>query len=56
VAAFAKAILKEVNGEAKERRITRMLGKGYLDGDHVSTLLTDLIADLSLEKAQKAQK
>jgi HD-GYP domain-containing protein (c-di-GMP phosphodiesterase class II) len=55
VAAFAKAILKEVNGEAKERRITKMLGKGYLDGDHVATLLTDLIADLSHEKAQKAQ-
>ena len=56
VAAFAKAILKEVNGEAKERRITKMLGKGYLDGDHVPTLLTDLITDLSHEKAQKAQK
>ena len=55
VAAFARAILKEVNGEAKERRITKMLGKGYLDGDHVSTLLQDLITDLSREKAQKAQ-
>jgi HD-GYP domain-containing protein (c-di-GMP phosphodiesterase class II) len=56
VAAFAMAILKEVNGEAKERRITKMLGKGYLDGEHVATLLTDLITDLSHEKAQKAQK
>ena len=46
VAAFAKAILKEVAGETKERRITKMLGKGYLDGDHVATLLKDLIADL----------
>ena len=55
VAAFAKALLKEVNGETKERRITKMLGKGYLDGDHVATLLTDLITDLSHEKAQKAQ-
>ena len=56
VAAFAKAILKEVNGETKERRITKMLGKGYLDGENVSTLLQDLISDLSHEKAQKAQK
>jgi HD-GYP domain-containing protein (c-di-GMP phosphodiesterase class II) len=46
VVAFARAILKEVNGETKERRIIKMLGKGYLDGDQVSTLLTDLIADL----------
>jgi len=56
VAAFAKAILKEVTGETKERRITKMLGKGYLDGANVPTLLTDLITDLSHEKAQKAQK
>jgi hypothetical protein len=48
-------MLKEVNGETKERRITKMLGKGYLDGDHVATLLEDLITDLSHEKAQKAQ-
>ena len=46
VAAFARAILKEVTGETKERRITKMLGKGYLEGEHVATLLTDLIADL----------
>jgi len=55
VAAFARAILKEVNGETKERRITKMLGKDYLEGEHVSTLLQDLITDLSHEKAQKAQ-
>ena len=56
VAAFARAILKEVRGETKERRIIKMLGKGYLEGDHVPTLLEDLIADLSHEKAQKAQR
>ena len=55
VAAFARAILKEVRGETKERRIIKMLGKGYLEGDHVPTLLADLITDLSHEKAQKAQ-
>ena len=48
VAAFARAILKEVTGEVKERRITKMLGKGYLEGEHVATLLQDLIADLEL--------
>jgi HD-GYP domain-containing protein (c-di-GMP phosphodiesterase class II) len=46
VAAFARAMLKEVKGETKERRITKMLGKDYLEGDHVPTLLNDLISDL----------
>ena len=56
VAAFARAILKEVNGETKDRRITKMLGKTYLEGPHVATLLEELITDLSHEKAQKAQR
>ena len=47
VAAFARAILKEVSGETKERRITRLLAKDYLQGENVPTLLTDLIADLT---------
>src|SRR5215510_14168694 len=47
VVAFARAILKEVVGDAKERRIIKMLGKGYLDGERVAGLLTDLIAELS---------
>ncbi len=46
VAAFARAILKEVTGETKERRIMKLLGKGYLEGEHTATLLADLIADL----------
>jgi HD-GYP domain-containing protein (c-di-GMP phosphodiesterase class II) len=46
VAAFARAILKEVNGQVKKRPITKMLGKGYLEGENVATLLTDLIAEL----------
>jgi len=55
VAAFARAILKEVNGETKERRITKMLGKSYLEGDQVPTLLTDLISDLNNDpKLKKA--
>jgi len=57
VAAFARAILKEVNGETKERRITKMLGKTYLEGEQVPTLLTDLISDLEevSRKGAKAQ-
>ena len=55
VAAFARAILNEVNGVTKERRITKMLGKDYLQGENVPTLLNDLITDLSHKEAQKAQ-
>jgi HD-GYP domain-containing protein (c-di-GMP phosphodiesterase class II) len=55
VAAFARAILNEVNGHSKERRITKMLGKDYLQGENVPTLLSDLITDLSHQEAQKAQ-
>jgi HD-GYP domain-containing protein (c-di-GMP phosphodiesterase class II) len=55
VVAFARAMLKEVNGETKERRIMKMLGKDYLQGENVSTLLADLITDLSHKKAQTAQ-
>jgi len=47
VIAFARAILKEVTGETKERRVIKMLGKGYLEGEEVPTLLADLIAELS---------
>jgi len=49
VAAFARAILKEVNGQTRERRITKMLAKGYLEGEHVPTLLSDLISDLATD-------
>jgi HD-GYP domain-containing protein (c-di-GMP phosphodiesterase class II) len=47
VAAFARAMLKEVQGEVKDRRIMKMLGKGYLDGEQVPVLLEDLIAELT---------
>ena len=56
VAAFARALLKEVNGTTKERRIMKMLGKDYLQGEQVPTLLDDLIKDLCHKEAQKAQK
>lgn len=50
VAAFARALLNEITGVAKERRITRMLGKGYLDGERVPELLTNLIAELEADE------
>ena len=46
VAAFARAILKEVNGMSKRRAITKLLGKDYLQGERVATLLNDLINEL----------
>ena len=56
VAAFARAILKEVKGETKDRRITKMLGKTYLEGDQVEMLLFDLIADLDGDVSRKGAK
>ena len=56
VAAFARAILKEVRGEMRERRIIKMLGKDYLEGEQVATLLSDLIADLEGDFGRKGAK
>lgn len=53
VAAFARAILKEVKGETRARRITKLLGKGYLEGEQIETLLLDLIADLNGDYSRK---
>lgn len=46
VVAFSQALLKEVTGAVKERRIMKMLGKDYLDIDRAAPLLSSLIADL----------
>jgi HD-GYP domain-containing protein (c-di-GMP phosphodiesterase class II) len=56
VAAFAKAILKEVTGQTRERRVIKMLGKSYLEGEHVATLLADLISDLEAVSNNKDTK
>jgi HD-GYP domain-containing protein (c-di-GMP phosphodiesterase class II) len=56
VAAFARAILNEVNGKTRERRITKMLGKSYLEGEQVGLLLSDLIIDLEKEVSRKGAK
>ena len=49
VAAFARAMLKELQGQTKQRRIIKMLGKDYLAGERDAELLSELIADLEPE-------
>jgi HD-GYP domain-containing protein (c-di-GMP phosphodiesterase class II) len=46
LAALCRALLKEVNGETKERRMTKLLGKGYLEAEECAPLLIELIAEL----------
>jgi HD-GYP domain-containing protein (c-di-GMP phosphodiesterase class II) len=54
VLAFCRAILRELEGEAKERRIIKMLGKNYLDPEQVIPLLKQLIAELSSQPESAA--
>lgn len=48
VASFCRALLKEVNGETKNKRITRLLGKDYVESERerVAPLLQTLIEEL----------
>lgn len=46
VLAFCRALLKEINGEGKERRIVKMLGKNYLDTERDIPLIEELISEL----------
>ena len=46
VVAFCRALMKELNGEIKERRFQKMLGKNYLDATKDIPLLTQLLAEL----------
>jgi HD-GYP domain-containing protein (c-di-GMP phosphodiesterase class II) len=46
VASLCRAVLKEVKGESSERRIVRMLGKGYVEPERTAPLLAELIAEL----------
>lgn len=46
LAALCRALLKEVNGETKERRMTKILGKDYLEAKECAPLLAELIAEL----------
>jgi len=46
VVAFSRALLKEVTGAVKERRIMKLLNKNYFDLDRAVPLLTNLITEL----------
>lgn len=46
LAALCRALLKEVTGETKERKMTKLLGKGYLEPEECRPLLIELIAEL----------
>jgi hypothetical protein len=46
VAAFCRALLKEIQGETKNRRISKMLGKDYIDAQRIAPMLAEVIADL----------
>jgi hypothetical protein len=46
VIALCRRLLKEINGETKERRILKLLGKNYVDSEKVVPLLIDLINEL----------
>ena len=54
VLALCRAVLKEINGEARERRILKMLGKNYIDRDRDSTLIKQLISELDPNKQAAA--
>jgi hypothetical protein len=46
VAAFCRAMLKEVNGETNNRLFIKMLGKDYVEQERIAPLLQELIEDL----------
>jgi HD domain-containing protein/GAF domain-containing protein len=46
VTAFCRALLKELNGETKERKFLKMLGKNYLDAEKDAPLLKQLLSEL----------
>jgi hypothetical protein len=46
VAAFCRALLKELTGETKERKFLKMLGKNYLDAERDKPLLIELLSEL----------
>ena len=54
VVAFCRALLKELNGETKERRFGRMLGKNYLDPAQDIPLLQQLITELDPPRSAAA--
>jgi hypothetical protein len=54
VVAFCRALLKEISGATKERRILKLLGKNYVEQERVIPLLAELIAELDPQKSSAA--
>jgi HD-GYP domain-containing protein (c-di-GMP phosphodiesterase class II) len=54
VLALCRALLKEMDGSSGERRMTKMLGKNYLDRDRDTPLLTQLMNELDPNKQASA--
>lgn len=46
VLALCRALLKEMSGSGGDRRITKMLGKNYLDSERDTPLINELISEL----------
>jgi HD-GYP domain-containing protein (c-di-GMP phosphodiesterase class II) len=46
VVALCRALLKEARNETKDRRMHKLLGKGYIDPERTVPLLLELISDL----------
>jgi HD-GYP domain-containing protein (c-di-GMP phosphodiesterase class II) len=46
VLALCRAVLKEINGEGRDRRILKMLGKNYIDHERDVPLIKQLISEL----------
>jgi len=46
VAAFCRALLKEVRGERRPRQIIKLLGRGYVDEERSAPALESLMAEL----------
>jgi hypothetical protein len=54
IVALCRALLGEINGDRKERRILKMLGKNYVEPERLIPLLTELISELESETSAAA--
>jgi len=50
VVAFCKALCKELEGQTKERRVLKLLGKNYIETEQILPLLKQLISELDSDK------
>ncbi len=55
IIAFCRALLKEVNGETRERQFTKLLGKGFLNKETHAQSLAELIAELEASRMMASE-